>query len=71
MEPKVTRDEMLRCLNRELKMRNGVYSKRVQRGEMRPQDAQRELAVMTAVRDHIATCQHIEGQMVLELEVVR
>ncbi len=71
MESRVTREEMLRCLNRELKMRNGVYSKRVQRGEMRPEDAQRELAIMTAVRDHIANCQHIEGQMVLELEAVR
>ena len=61
----ISREQMLKCLDREIKMRHGVYSKRVQRGEMRPDQAKYEVDTMLAIREHIAVCPQLDGQLSL------
>lgn len=47
----VTFDEMIKCLRRELAMRQRVYPRWVQQAKMKQRDADRELAAMQAVHD--------------------
>ena len=46
---RITKFEKIACLKRELALRRNVYRQRVARGAMKQEDADRELAVMTAI----------------------
>ena len=48
-----TREEMLACVEREIKMRERVYPDWTQMGRMSPKKAAHELATMRAVREVI------------------
>ncbi len=45
----VTTELKVRALKREIAMRRAVYPARIRRGEMRPSEAEREIAVMEAI----------------------
>ena len=45
----VTTELKVRALKREIAMRKAVYPARVRRGDMRPSEAEREIAVMEAI----------------------
>jgi len=48
---KVTNEEKITALKRELAMRRNVYAKRVREGKMRQSDADREIAIFEAILD--------------------
>lgn len=50
----MTREEMLACVEREIRMRERVYPEWTKLGRMSAQKAAHELAAMRAVRDVIA-----------------
>lgn len=49
----VSLEDQLRCVCREIKMREGVYPKRVASGRMTQKKSDEELNAMRAVRDTI------------------
>jgi hypothetical protein len=46
-----TDDDKLKCAEREIAMRKGVYPKWVQSGRMKPEAAAREIAIMEAIAE--------------------
>ena len=49
MNKKITLNQKIDCLRRELRMRERVYPRQVTAGKMRPTDAALEIEIMTAV----------------------
>lgn len=49
-EPPITITDQLRCVEREIVMRQGVYARRVDNGTMKQPEADREIELMRAVR---------------------
>ena len=49
MNTKITLNQKIDCLRRELRMRERVYPRQVTAGKMRPTDAALEIEIMTAV----------------------
>jgi hypothetical protein len=48
-----TIEDMVACVERELRQRHRVYPRLVTNGRMRQADADREIATMNAVLDHL------------------
>lgn len=55
----VSLEEQIRCVERELKMRGRVYTDRVDRKRMSPQEADREIEAMTAVLGTLKVCEQL------------
>jgi hypothetical protein len=53
-------DELAACAERELKFRQRVYARRLSEGKMRQDQVDREIGMMTAIRDHLR--QQAEGE---------
>jgi hypothetical protein len=50
--PLFTFDQLAACAEREVKFRRRVYARRVQLNKMKQADADREIALMEAIRDY-------------------
>ena len=61
-----SREELVQCLTREIKMQQSLYGRRVAMGEMRASVADKEIDMMDTIRHHIKNCNGLNGQMVLE-----
>lgn len=48
-----TFDDLAACAEREVKFRKRVYARRVSLGKMRQDHADREIGLMSAIRDHL------------------
>lgn len=48
-----TFNELAACAEREVKFRRRVYARRIDQGKMKQADADREIALMEAIRDHL------------------
>jgi hypothetical protein len=60
MSQTFTFDELAACAEREVKFRQRVYARRLQLGKMKQDQADREMALMSAIRDHLR--QQAEGE---------
>jgi hypothetical protein len=68
--PTITFRTMLSECERELKMRRGVYSRRVEAGEMSPTAAAWQIQLMEAIADHFRPLA-AEEQAVVEAEILK
>ena len=62
-----TKNEMLACVEREIKMRERVYPARVARGRMSRAKAAAEIATMRAIL--AALVQHVPGDPVVQADL--
>ena len=51
--------DMLGCARRELAMRRKVYPGLIVRGRMKPEEAELEIRMMTAIVEHFANIAHV------------
>jgi hypothetical protein len=51
--PLHTYDELAACAEREVKFRQRVYARRITLGKMRQDQADKEINLMAAIRDHL------------------
>ena len=57
MKTKFSIDELMLCVTREIAYSQRVYRRLVGDGRMKPEEAEREIAMMEAVRDNLETQQ--------------
>lgn len=58
---KKTLEEQLRCVERELAMRGNVFPKLIQKGRMKPAEAEHEILAMMSVHSTLKACEHLAG----------
>jgi len=55
MSDQFTINELIECARREVRLRNHVYPKPIKSKRMQPEQAEREIAMMRAIIERLAT----------------